>query len=62
MRNQSYIYFSKTFSLFLEFDMRSRGIRLAKEDSMVVEGPILTTNSHGDRFLCNRLPPNVRSL
>jgi len=29
---------------------------------MVVEGPILTTNSHGDRFLCNRLPPNVRSL
>jgi len=33
--------------------MRSRGIRLAKEDSMVVEGPILTANSHGDKFLCN---------
>jgi len=37
--------------------MRSRGIRLAKEDSMVVEGPILTANSHGDKFLCNNIPP-----
>jgi len=43
----------KGFLPFLEFDMRSRGIRLAKEDSMVVEGPILTANSHGDKFLCN---------
>jgi len=29
-------------------------MRLAKEDSMVDDGPILTANSHGDRFLCNK--------
>ena len=37
-------------------------MRLAKEDSMVDDGPILTANSHGDNILCNRLPPKVRSL
>jgi len=30
-------------------------MRLAKEDSMVDDGPILTTDNHGDRFLCNRV-------
>jgi len=30
--------------------MRSRGIRVAKEDSMVNDGAILTENSHGDKF------------
>ena len=40
----------RTFLSFLEFDMRSRGIRLAKEDSMTVDGAILTANSHGDKF------------
>ena len=40
----------KDFLSFLEFDMRSRGIRLAKEDSMVIDGAILTANSHGDKF------------
>ena len=49
MRNQSYIDF-KGFLSFLEFDMRSRGIRLAKEDSMTIDGAILTANSHGDKF------------
>jgi len=29
-------------------------MRLAKEDSMVDDEPILTTNSHGDNILCNR--------
>jgi len=52
----------KGFLPVLEFDMRSRGIRLPKEDSMVVEGPILTVNSHGEKFSCNRLPHKVRSL
>ena len=40
----------KGFLSFLEFDMRSRGIRLAKEDSMVIDGAILTANSHGEKF------------
>ena len=40
----------KDFLSFLEFDMKSRGIRLAKEDSMTVDGAILTANSHGDKF------------
>ena len=37
-------------------------MRLAKEDSMVDDETILTVDSHGDKFLCNRLPPKVRSL
>ena len=37
-------------------------MRIAKEDSMDDDGPILTSNSHGDNILCNRLPPKVRSL
>ena len=40
----------KDFLSFLEFDMRSRGIRLAKEDNMTIDGAILTANSHGDKF------------
>ena len=43
-----YIY--KDFLSFLKFDMESRGMRLAKEDSMTVDGAILTANSHGDIF------------
>ena len=38
------------FLSFLEFDMRSRGMRLAKEDSMTIDEAILTANSHGDKF------------
>ena len=33
--------------------MRSRGTGLAKEDSMIVDGAILTANNHGDKFQCN---------
>jgi len=29
-------------------------MRLAKEDSMVDDRPILTANSHGDNIFCNR--------
>jgi len=28
-------------------------VRLAKEDSMDDDGPILIANSHGDNILCN---------
>ena len=42
--------FFKDFLSFLKFDMESRGMRLAKEDSMTVDGAILTANSHGDKF------------
>ena len=42
--------FFKDFLSFLKFDMESRGMRLAKEDSMTVDGVILTANSHGDKF------------
>ena len=38
------------FLSFLKFDMDSRGIRLDKEDSMIVDGAILTADSHGDKF------------
>ena len=38
------------FLSFLKFDMESRGIRLANEDSMTANGAILTGNSHGDKF------------
>ena len=38
------------FLSFLKFDMESRGIRLDKEDSMTVDGAILTANSHGENF------------
>ena len=44
-----------TFSLFLKFDMESRGIRLDKEDNMTIDGAILTADSHGDKFQCNTL-------
>ena len=42
-----------TFSLFLKFDMESRGTRLDKEDNMTIDGAILTADSHGDKFQCN---------
>ena len=42
--------FFNDFLSFLKFDMESRGIRLAKEDIMTVNGAILTANSHGDKF------------
>ena len=42
--------FFKDFLSFLKFDMESRGMRLAKEDSMTVDGAILTADSHGDKF------------
>ena len=32
-------------------------MRLAKEDSMDDDGPILTANSHSDNILCNRCFP-----
>ena len=38
------------FLSFLKFDMKSRGIRLDKEDNMTVDGAILTADSHGDKF------------
>ena len=44
------LLFLRTFLSFLEFDMRSRGIRLGKEDSMTVDGAIPTANRHGDKF------------
>jgi len=44
------IYIFNDFLSFLKFDMESRGMRLAKEDSMTVDGAILTANSHGDKF------------
>jgi len=37
----------------LKFDMKSRGIRLDKEDNMTIDGAILTAESHGDKFQCN---------
>ena len=40
----------KDFLSFLEFDMESRGIRLAQEDSMTVDRAILTVHDHGDIF------------
>ena len=43
-------YIFKDFLSFLEFDMERRGMRLAKEDSMTIDGAILTANSHGDKF------------
>ena len=43
-------YVFNEFLSFLKFDMESRGIRLAKEDSMTVDGAILTADSHGDKF------------
>ena len=43
-------YIFKDFLSFLKLDMESRGMRLAKEDSMTVDGAILTANSHGDKF------------
>ena len=42
--------FFNGFLSFLKFDMESRGMRLAKEDSMTVDGAILTANIHGDKF------------
>ena len=39
--------------------MESRGIRLAKEDSMTVDGAILTANSHGDKFCQAERADNV---
>ena len=50
------------FLSFLKFDMESRGIRLDMEDNMTIDGAILTADSHGDKFQCNRLPPKVQSL
>jgi len=44
--------FFKVFLPILEFDMRSRGVILAKEASMVIDGPILTVNNHGNIFSC----------
>ena len=44
------------FLSFFEFDMESRGMRLAKEDSMTVDGAILTANSHGDIFSVTDCP------
>ena len=38
------------FLSFLKFEMESRGMRLPKEDSMTVDGAILTADSHGDKF------------
>jgi len=35
--------------------MRRRDTRLAKEDSMTSDGAILTADSHGDNFSCNRV-------
>ena len=55
-------HFFNDFLSFLKFDMESRGIRLDKEDNMTIDGAILTADSHGDKFQCNRLPPKVRSL
>ena len=46
--------FFNDFLSFLKFDMESRGIRLAKEDSMTIDGAILTADSHGDKFQCNK--------
>ena len=37
--------------------MKSKGIRLDKEDNMTIDGAILTADSHGDKFQCNRFPP-----
>jgi hypothetical protein len=54
--------FLSDFLSFLKFDMKSRGMRLDKEDNMTIDGAILTADSHGDKFQCNRLPPKVRSL
>ena len=34
--------------------MKSRGNGLDKEDNMAIDGAILTTDSHGDKFQCNR--------
>ena len=45
--------FFDEFLSFLKFDMESKGIRLAKEDSMTVDRAILTVDSHGDKFQCN---------
>ena len=42
--------FFNDFLSFLKFDMESRGMRLAKEDSMTVDGAILTVDSHDDKF------------
>ena len=42
------------FLSFLKFDMKSRGIRLDKEDNNItIDGAILTADSHGDKFQCN---------
>ena len=41
------------FLYFLKLDMKSRGIRLDKEDNMTIDGAILTADSHGDKFQCN---------
>lgn len=43
----------KDFLSFLKLDMKSQGLRLAKEDSLNDDRPILTVNSHGDNILCN---------
>ena len=42
------------FLSFLKLDMKSRGIRLDKEDNMTIDGAILTADSHGDKFQCNK--------
>ena len=42
--------FFNDFLSFLKFDMESRGIRLDKEDSMTVDGAIVSADSHGDKF------------
>ena len=54
--------FFKDFLSFLKLDMKSWGLRLAKEDSMSGDRLTLTAESHGDNVLCNSLPPKVRSL
>ena len=43
-------YIFNDFLSFLKFDMESRGMRLAKEESMTADEAILTANSHGDKF------------
>ena len=51
--------FFSDFISFLKFDMKSRDIRLDKEDNMTIDGAILTADSHGDKLQCNTLCPRV---